>query len=268
MVQGRMKKINYKSKKNIRLPKSEWKIIKNTHEAIIDKKTFIKAKEMIETRKQTRIKAHDFLLKGFVYCHECGKKLGCSSRETKKGKIYYFRCNTYTSYSKQNYCSLHSIRMDFVETIVTDKVKSIINSFNEKCKMINITKQKLEENFKKISYKQNLENCEKKLSKLISEIDNIYSDKLNGIILQDDFLRLYQKKTQEKIQLQNIIDSIKTDINYKMINEDSLINKLIDMFNSNLTINREILFELIDRIEIDKDKKVYIFFKFKNIDNK
>ncbi len=84
MVQGRMKKINYKSKKNIRIPKSEWKVIENTHEAIIDKETFFKAREMLEIRKQTRIKTHDYLLKGLVYCHECKKKMGCSSVKTDK----------------------------------------------------------------------------------------------------------------------------------------------------------------------------------------
>lgn len=90
MVQGRMKKINYKSKKNIRLPKEQWKVIENTHEPIIDKATFLKAKEMIETRKHTRVKTHDYLLKGLVHCHECGKKVGCSPRKLAKRNSLLF----------------------------------------------------------------------------------------------------------------------------------------------------------------------------------
>ncbi len=82
MVQGRMKKINYKSKKNIRLPKDKWKIIEHTHEPIIDKNTFLKARQMIDIRKQTRVKSHDYMLKGLVYCHECGKKVGCCPRKS------------------------------------------------------------------------------------------------------------------------------------------------------------------------------------------
>ena len=70
MVQGRMKKINYKSKKNIRLSKENWIIVKNTHKPIIDLKTFQKANEMLNSRHKTRVKTHDYLLKGFVYCHE------------------------------------------------------------------------------------------------------------------------------------------------------------------------------------------------------
>lgn len=91
MVQGRMKKINYKSKINFRLPKDQWKIVEGTHEPIIDESTFIKAKEMIETRKQTRVKSHDYLLKGLIYCHECRKKMGCSPRQLAKRKSLLFK---------------------------------------------------------------------------------------------------------------------------------------------------------------------------------
>ena len=91
MVQGRVKKINYKSKKTLRLPKNQWKVVKNTHEPIIDKGIFLKAQEMIETRKQTRVKNHDYLLKGIVYCHECGKKLGCTQKILKERKSLLFQ---------------------------------------------------------------------------------------------------------------------------------------------------------------------------------
>ena len=97
MVQGRMKKVSYKSKKNIRLPKKEWKIVKNTHDPIIDLNTFQKAHEMILLRKQTRVKTHDYLLKGFVYCHECRKKMYCSSRHLATGIKYYFRLCIYSN---------------------------------------------------------------------------------------------------------------------------------------------------------------------------
>ena len=87
MVQGRMKKLNYKSKKNIRLPKVEWKIVKNTHEAIIPKEIFLKANEMLSIREKTRVKTHDYLLKGYIYCHECKKKLTCTAVKTRKRKF-------------------------------------------------------------------------------------------------------------------------------------------------------------------------------------
>ncbi len=264
MVQGRMKKINYKSKKNIRLPKDQWKIIIGTHDPIIDKSTFFKAKEMIEIRKQTRVKRHDYLLKGFVYCHECGKKLGCSPRKLATGNVYYFRCNTYASYAQLGYCTPHSIRMDYVEKVVIDKLKTILLNFSNKNEMIRIAKQKLDELENNKLYIDDLENCKKKLSKLVLDIDNIYNDKLNYVISQDDFTRIYEKKKLEKVQIQNRILMLESYINNDSENKDELVNKLIDKFNLDFPTNRKILSDLIYKIEIDKNKKVYIYFKFKS----
>ena len=264
MVQGRMRKINYKSKKNIRLPKNEWKVVENTHEPIIDKITFLKAQEMIETRKQTRIKTHDYLLKGIVYCHECGKKMGCSPRKLAVGNVYYFRCNTYATNTKLSYCTSHSIRMDYVEQLIIDRIKQIIHNFSEKNKMIAVTKQKLQELKQNNTYISELEKCKIRLSKLLLDIDNIYNDKLNGILVQDDFYRIYESKKQEKLQIQNKIDTLKFHIKQNTINEEELINNLIEKFNANLIINREILISMIDRIEIGEYKKIYVFFKFKS----
>ncbi len=267
MVQGRIKKINYKSKKTIRLPEEQWKIVENTHEPIIDKTTFLKAKEMIETRKQTRVKTHDYLLKGLVYCHECGKKVGCSPRELAEGKVYYFRCSTYTSYARLKYCTSHSIRMDYVENLVTKKIKEIIQNFKERDKMINITKQKLAEKKNKNKYEKELEDCKNKLSKISLEIDSIYNDKLNGILAQDDFTRIYERKKKEKLQTQDRIDMLKNHLDNSIINEEELIEKLIQKFHDKLTINREILVDLVDKIEIDENKKVYVYFKFKALND-
>lgn len=268
MVQGRMKKINYKSKINIRLPKEQWKIVENTHEPIIDKETFFKVKEMIEKRKQTRIKTHDYLLKGFVHCHECGKKVGCSSRELTEGKVYYFRCSTYTANAKLGLCTSHNIRMDIVEKAVNSKIISILNNFFDKDNFINITKTKIEEKKKNMCLKQEIQEYETKVNKISLEIDNIYDDKLSGIITEDDFIRIYKRKKQEKENLKNKIEEMKLHIEKNIINEDELVKRIINKFQNLKQINREILFDLVDRIEIDKNKKIYIYFKFKSLQEK
>lgn len=261
MVQGRMKKINYKSKKNIRLPKEQWKIINNTHKPIIDKETFYKAHKMLETRKQTRIKTHDYLLKGLVYCHECGKKVSCSSRELSSGKVYYFRCNTYISNSKLGLCTPHNIRMDIVEKAVTNTMLDILNDFSSKNDLVKITKIKIAENKKNISFEVELQEYETKLNKISLDIDNIYDDKLSGIIAEDDFVRIYKKKQQEKEDLQNKIEEMKLHIKNSLVNENELAKNIVTKFQNLQEINREILCSLVNKIEIDKNKKIYIYFK-------
>ncbi len=268
MVQGRMKKINYKSKINIRLPKEQWKIVKNTHEPIIDKETFYKVREMVEKRKKTRVKTHDYLLKGFVHCHECGKKVGCSPRKLVEGKVYYFRCSTYTANARLGLCTSHNIRMDTVEKVVNNKIISILNSFFNKDTLTKLAKTKIEERKKSISLEKEIQEYETKISKISLEIDNIYDDKLSGIITEDDFIRIYKRKKQEKEKLQNKIEEMKLHIEKNIVNEDELVKNIVTKFQNLKQINREILCDLVDRIEIDKNKKIYIYFKFKSLQEK
>jgi len=157
--------------------------------------------------------------------------------------------------------------MDYVEKMVTNKLKIILQNFDKKKQMGNISKQKIEKLKQNNIYINKLKECKIKLSKLSLEIDSIYNDKISGLLSEDDFCRIYKKKIQEKIDIQNKITTLESYINNIIINENEVINKLIQKFKSNFIINRQILTDLIDRIEIDQNKKIYVYFKFKNSNN-
>lgn len=179
MVQGRLRKVSYKSKKNIRLPEKEWKIVKNTHDPIIDLRTFQKANEMINLRRQTRVKTHDYLLKGCVYCHECRKKMYCSSRHLASGIKYYFRCSTNTKSLTATACTTHSIRMDYVEDKVLDVLSNIIRANYDRSKFEIIAEEYLNRTTKLDNLTNLLDLYSKKIHEITIEIDRLYSDKIS-----------------------------------------------------------------------------------------
>lgn len=51
MVQGRRRKINYKSKKEIRIPKKQWIVVENTHEPIIEKDVFYNVQQILDKKE-------------------------------------------------------------------------------------------------------------------------------------------------------------------------------------------------------------------------
>ena len=53
MVQGRTKKVSYKSQKTVWLPESEWIVAPDTHEAIIGRETFERVQEMLKDRARS-----------------------------------------------------------------------------------------------------------------------------------------------------------------------------------------------------------------------
>ena len=263
MVQGRMKKVNYKSKKNIRLPNKEWKVVKNTHEPIIDNNTFQRANEMIILRKQTRVKSHDYLLKGLVHCHECGKKMNCSSRHLASGTRYYFRCLTHISQGKYGLCSPHSMRMDHVENLILNTLNTLVNKYYNPQELESIAEQYFSKQIEEYNYNDKIAYYNNKISELTVQIDKLYDDRLSGMLCDDDFKRIYETKTNSLRQQKNELIKLNTILTAS--HKENIMKNLSNNFKSKFKVDREILTNFIDKIEIDKSKRIYVYFKFKSI---
>ena len=95
MVQGRSVKISYKSKKCLRQDPANWVVVEGTHEPLVDMETFRKVRLLVNSRKHTRSRTYDFLLKGLIFCHECGYPLAVLNRKNARGEdVLYFVCRT------------------------------------------------------------------------------------------------------------------------------------------------------------------------------
>ena len=121
LTQGRRKKVSYKSKKEIRVPKDEWIISKNTHEAIIDEETFNTVQELLKKNKNNPKHKNNHLLKGFLYCNECGHSIGINTSSDKKRR--YCACRYYTAHSKYNLCTPHTMNYDKLENAILKQLR-------------------------------------------------------------------------------------------------------------------------------------------------
>lgn len=108
LVQGRKRESFYKGQKQRVLPKSEWTIVRNTHEAIIDESTFDAVQKLAEEQVaayQERLGKYDSLgktrniLKGLIFCADCKRSLVRYKKVICKGtKVYYtFVCPSHAN---------------------------------------------------------------------------------------------------------------------------------------------------------------------------
>jgi hypothetical protein len=115
MVQGRTYSPNHKVKKRIPQPKEKWILVKNTHEAIISRKIYDKAQDILSRDiKPVRQKCKEIkpsILAGYVYCADCGGKMIRNSAVSNGKKIYRFVCSTYKNKGGK-YCSSRYIQED------------------------------------------------------------------------------------------------------------------------------------------------------------
>ena len=101
------------------------------------------------------------------------------------------------------------------------------------------------------------------------KLDNLYEDKLKGLLMDIDFKRISEKFILERKNLINekrkLIDRLQEFQGYPSINnknEEKQMNAIINEFLEMKEINKSCLFRLIDKIEIDKNKNVFITFNF------
>ena len=83
LVQGRHKKVSYKSKRTVWLPKSQWIVVENTHEAIIDKDTYDTVQRIMQRRTRSDAGGMIHPLARKVVCSCCGCIMEQTSRPPK-----------------------------------------------------------------------------------------------------------------------------------------------------------------------------------------
>ena len=161
---GNTKKVNYKSKKTLIMPKEDRIIVKGMHTPIVDEETFNIVQDMIKSRTATRVKSYDWLLKGLVCCKECGKKLSLVPQKHPNKTTFYLRCNTYASNTQLGLCTPHSNNLEKVTDFVIEQIKSRCKEFLDEEKysnLANTSKDKIMKN--KYNVKNEILILEKKI---------------------------------------------------------------------------------------------------------
>ena len=263
VVNGKTRKISYKNKKVAIVPKDKRTVKPNMHEPLVDKATFDLVQQQIESRKSTRVKKYDYLLKGLVCCKECGKKLSVLPQKHPHKTTFYLRCNTYYANTQLGLCTPHSNNLEKVTDAVISQIKKRCMDFlqEEKYqKLANKSKDKLLNN--QFSFKNQILLQEKKLEKTNIVIDKLYEEKCLGKIEEEDFNRMYVIYKEERKSIKERIEKLKQEEEESKTPKKVDIMKIVKEFVSFKEVTREMLVSLVDRIEISQDKEITIYYKF------
>jgi len=259
MVQRRMEKVSYKSSKCRKLPEEEWAIVENTHEPLVDRQTFERVGRLINSRKKTRERTYDFLLKGLIHCTECGAPLGVVNRpNAKKEVVLYFVCRTYQRFTKNSACTCHCIKVDRVTNVVVDIIRAICVQYLDRETKELIGQSVFEKLINSDRAELEVKNLLQQANIITTKFDRLYNDRLNGILGESDFIRIY---TQIKAQQKDIKEKLgKLTAVKKAPSPD--INKLYDKFLATIEVNRELLCSLVERLEMSECRKLSICFRY------
>lgn len=135
LVQGRHKKVGYKSKKTVWLPKSQWIVVENTHAPIIDRDTFETVQRMLAARTRSGVQGTIHPLAKKVVCGCCGSYMEQTAHQPRADGFQrrYVRCRMHQrapakrSELKRLQCEADR-RRRALQQLYLDKVSGLIDA--------------------------------------------------------------------------------------------------------------------------------------------
>jgi hypothetical protein len=258
MVQGRYKVVSYKVHKQIRMPEKDWFIVPDTHEAIIDRETFDKAKSLC--RRDTRTpnksgKVHMFA--GFLRCADCKKAM---ERHGNRGHVYY----TCSSHVSKRVCSGHSIREDRLKSAILRAIQTQIElakSLKREVERINASPTVRRESAR---LQNLLETAKRQFAQNSNATDSLYLDWKSEEITQEEYRRLKGKLTEQSAQLRERIAKLEKEVDATS-QGIGLDNPYFAEFlkEQNVeTLTRGLIVELVSMIWVHENGVVTVEFNF------
>lgn len=262
MVQGRTRKVSYKSKAQINMPEDKWVRVEGTHEAIIDRKTFDAVQKGMDLRTRTDGTGAIHPLAGLVKCMDCGSTM---SKTKNHYNHEYLRCRLFTDSGKQRLCTNHAIRLDRLVEYVSEQVRTYVQSYFDLSKADLQPKQDIrtaEMESEKKAAKADLE-------KRSSALRALYLDKVSGVISDGQFADMNAAFLLEKNRLEKRISEIDERLTEraKPQRSEDLMRRAEELLKLE-NVPRELFIALIDEIRVGQrdpetgEQKIEIRWKF------
>jgi DNA invertase Pin-like site-specific DNA recombinase len=244
------------------LPEDKWIIVKNTHEAIIDDLTWNTTENLLgRDIRQTDFENNVSIFAGFLKCGDCHRAM---SKTNIKYSSYY-SCGSYKRYGA-NICTKHSIKHDTLVELVLNDFNQILLAINNLTDIIN---KEIKPVKKKISNKSNINKLTIEIERIYKLKKSIYEDYKDGLLSKDEYLNYkndYEK--QEDLLNQKITaTNAETESEENQIINNPQIQRLLSIGQIE-KLDRNIIVEFIDKIEIYEDKEIKIYYNFDDVFNR
>lgn len=251
LEQGKTRKLNYKSKREVEVNEEDWIVINDSHKPIISKSIYALAnKMMLRDVKQSADIPH--ILSGMLYCKDCGSSMVRRKVKSKNGHNIFYICS---HYNNKGDCTRHSIKEDYLLDMTLFALKDYLKKCNELLSQVN----KLD--VSKVTFNIDFESLNSEKRKYERLRQSLYMDLEDELITSEEFERFrknYLIKIREIEKQIATKKNILANLQEKMKRKDSLVSEIVPTDLSSL--NRLTIVSFIDRIEIGENNEINFVF--------
>jgi len=257
LVQGRKRKVSYKSKKLCDVPSDQWIRVEGTHTAIIDRASFDAVQRRLGGRVRADGSGKPHLLAGKVRCMDCGSVMQRLTHTYKGVPKSYLQCKRYAATRKQPECSGHTVRLD----LLTDAVRERICGYAAACYELSGV-QRFRVEFgggqRGARVKKEIASLQRQEARLRQAVTSLYLDKVDGLLTGEQFVEMnaaLQQDRQTAVRRRTALEVRLLESDREEIDEDSLCRGIGELLRFR-TLDRELVDMLIDTIEVgEKDRE-------------
>ena len=256
---------HYRDKHSVYVDKSQWQIIENVHEPIIDRTDFETVQRILENAPVRRPNGDGEIhpLSGLLFCKDCGAKMHIRIDYRNGGKRHVAFCSEYhKGKAKHPKCnSPHIIDADLLMQTVADVLRKIADfSISNRADFEALIKNSLaiQQTDKVKKQQKRIPQITARLDQIDKVLNKLYEDIALGRIEQDRYEQMSQKYSEEYHTLKTELAEIKEQLS-AFENADGRAQKfmkMVERYAAFTNLTPAILNEFVSKIVVhERDVK-------------
>ena len=275
-VNFRTKKLSYKDKTAVKNDSDEIVVFTDTHEAIIDRKTWYMVQELRKTKRRINTEGESNPFVGKIFCADCGGKMHYRNEGKRAGRNWRglpdgsvrttpacYNCGNYNNSHDQSgkVCCSHNIQAKVIDQLVIETIQYACKSvrMDERAFVESIrSASEIREQSEAKKLKAALKHQEKRYAELDILLKKVYEDNALGRLPDKRYEMLSAGYEKEQAELEQSIKACREQLTQYDEDTDrteeflALVHKYTDITE----LTPVIINEFVDKILVHKAEKI------------
>ena len=275
-VNFRTKKLSYKDKVAVKNDSDEIVVFTDTHEAIIDRKTWYMVQELRKTKRRINTEGESNPFVGKIFCADCGGKMHYRNEGKRAGRNWRglpdgsvrttpacYNCGNYNNSHDQSekVCCSHNIQAKVIDQLVIETIQYACKSvrMDERAFVESIrSASEIREQSEAKKLKAALKHQEKRYAELDILLKKVYEDNALGRLPDKRYEMLSAGYEKEQAELEQSIKACREQLTQYDEDTDrteeflALVHKYTDITE----LTPVIINEFVDKILVHKAEKI------------
>lgn len=275
-VNFRTKKLSYKDKTAVKNDSDEIVVFTDTHEAIIDRKTWYMVQELRKTKRRINTEGESNPFVGKIFCADCGGKMHYRNEGKRAGRNWRglpdgsvrttpdcYNCGNYNNSHDQSekVCCSHNIQAKVIDQLVLETIQYACKSvrMDERAFVESIrSASEIREQSEAKKLKAALKHQEKRYAELDILLKKVYEDNALGRLPDKRYEMLSAGYEKEQAELEQFIKACREQLTQYDEDTDrteeflALVHKYTDITE----LTPVIINEFVDKILVHKAEKI------------